>query len=98
MRWYVERLDYGLRTNFYLAEPESGTYAKPLEIVVERREDQIRADGPTLQLQVEHAESLFQAMWDAGFRPPEERVSDQTLEAQKAHIALAEKVIDGLMK
>jgi len=53
---------------------------------------------PTLALPPDSAQSLMQALWDAGIRPADwNRSGPIEVQALRSHIAFAERMADGLL-
>lgn len=53
--------------------------------------------APTFSWQFEIAESVFQALWDAGYRPAKGQAGAAEVNALKGHIAFAEDVAKRLL-
>jgi len=94
-RFYVQRQDYSRETSFFLVGKD--TIAQHVDFTMEPVSDPGLVSDSTFALPTEMAEQLFQEMWDQGFRPAGEIVSDKTLSAQSRHIDFAEMVATKLL-
>lgn len=72
-------------------------FGQPLNIVFTRRDSNVVIERPTLEMPVDAARSLMQALWDAGIRPTQHRDPNGELSALKAHIGFAEHVAKALL-
>lgn len=52
---------------------------------------------PSYSWPFEMAESIFQALWDTGYRPAKGQGGAAEVEALKAHVAFAERITDRLL-
>lgn len=71
--------------------------AQPVYPFEFKEHDRNVALEPTIRLQLEIAEQLFQAMWDQGFRPVQGSSGKAEVDAQAKHIAFAEGVAHTLL-
>jgi hypothetical protein len=67
--------------------------AQPLCLIMKRQVRDEPITGPTLSLEKADAQSLLQALWDAGLRPAGNTDRSDEVTALKAHIAFAESVV-----
>src|SRR5688572_11364161 len=66
------------------------------EIKIQERHSLI--NEPSIELEPESAQSLMQALWDAGIRPADwNRSGPIEVQALRKHIAFAERMSDGLL-
>ena len=77
---------------------KDGEYvAQPVYPFESTRRDPNAVLEPTIRLDREVAQSLFQAMWDQGFRPAQGSSGKAEVDAQAKHIAFAEGVAHALL-
>lgn len=71
--------------------------AQPINLELVEQSRHAMIDAPTLQLHGESAQSLLQALWDAGLRPNDGAGSGAEAAALRKHIAFAERMADQLI-
>lgn len=72
--------------------------AQPVDFVMKTQNRHDLIAEPTLSLSPDSAQTLLQALWDAGLRPNNGAGSGAEVTALKAHIQFAERMADGLLK
>jgi hypothetical protein len=71
---------------------------QPVEFVLQRVERHLAVEAPTVSMSPMSAQSLMQALWDAGMRPLDPTLSSPAeVTALKAHIKFAEGVTGALL-
>jgi hypothetical protein len=72
--------------------------AQPVNFEMKQQGRHELISEPTLALSHNSAQSLLQALWDAGMRPADwNRSGPIEVQALRSHIAFAERVADGLL-
>lgn len=71
--------------------------AQPINMVMHRQDRNVAIEAPTLALDQRDAQSLLQALWDAGVRPAENTDRSGEVNALKSHIGFAEHVAKALL-
>jgi len=101
MKWYAHWNMCRLAYEFLLVDESRGrrAYGEPLSLTLKTVEpaDQGLIREPTLSLPHEAAESLFQALWDAGLRPNDGAGGGAEAKALRDHIAFSEIIAKGLL-
>lgn len=99
MKWLAQSTIYRDSVDLVLVDDRGDLryVARPMEFVLDRREPGTVIGAPTLELPPGSAQSLMQALWDAGLRPNDGRGSDAEVTALKAHIKFAEGVTGALL-
>lgn len=104
IKWFAQR-HYNRGTVELVAIAEGHDISASPGMYVGRRaniefhqQDRNRAiEEPTLQLEACEAQSLLQALWDAGIRPAENTDRSSEVAALKSHIGFAEHVAKALL-
>lgn len=96
-KWAAQKNPAGFTLDLYLYDEVTRSAGQPLDIVIERVEPHTPVH-PVLRLPPSAGQDLFDALWAEGYRPPGERVTDQTFDAQRQHIAFAERMADELLR
>lgn len=73
-------------------------YALPVAFTMKHREPGYAVEAPTLELSPSSAQSLLQALWDAGLRPNDGGGSEAEAAALRAHVKFAEEVSRALLR
>lgn len=98
MRAYVNRHHAMMRDEvFLIGEDSDGRFALSSEQYTKKYFEPGRPSAPFFSLDMDDMEAIFQAMWDAGFRPRNGSSGKAEVDAQAKHIAFAEKVADKLL-
>lgn len=100
MKWLAQSTIYRDSVDLVLVDDfgnRERAVAQPVEFIMERHEPARVIEAPTLSLQHDSAQSLLQALWDAGLRPNDGRGSDAEVNALKAHLKYAEGVTGALL-
>ena len=71
---------------------------QPVVFEVKQQDRHYAISEPTLSLPPSDAQSLLQALWDAGLRPNNGEGSGEQAKALRDHIKFAERMADGLLQ
>jgi len=71
--------------------------AKPMAFKLVEQDRHLAISAPTLELHPDSAQSLMQALWDAGVRPNDGAGSDAEVGALKHHRAFTEDLVRKLL-
>ena len=98
-KWLAQRSIYRDGTDLVFVNQwgDKMAVAKPVEFTMVEQSAHSLIMEPTLVLRGDSGQSLFQALWDAGFRPNDGAGSGAEAQALKAHIVFAEHVARALL-
>lgn len=100
MKWLAQKTIYKDSVDLLLIVrqvQDRVSVALPIELLVKDQEVNALIERPTLSLPSQSAQSLLQALWDAGLRPNDGAGSGAEAQALRQHIAFAERIADGLL-
>ena len=96
LQWFCEQRDYARYVEFlgYIEHPDGErSIVKPMQLILERQKrDEYITEG-SLRLDMEPAQSLMTAMWNAGLRPHGIKTSDGEVRRIEAHLEDMRKLV-----
>lgn len=97
LRIYADRVDYADAVNFYISLQNGTKAVKAFTIEeVEIEEGYVLPQAATLNIRT--SQQLFMALWEAGFRPPQQQNLDTTIQAKNEHLRFAEAIVNNLLE
>lgn len=99
MKWFAYRNLSWNSLDLLAVDERAGTraFAQPVQLIFRREETPDGLLEPTLRLPGDAGQSLFQALWDQGFRPSDGDGGSAEASALRKHIAFAERVAFALL-
>jgi hypothetical protein len=100
MTWRAQIMIYrdGVDLLYMQRWGEELAVAQPVEFVMKTQKANEVIAAPTLHLPDNSGQELFQALWDAGFRPADGHDGGAEAKALRDHIKFAERMADGLLR
>lgn len=102
MEAYAERVNFNRQVNIMLSRNVGNRieYVKEMpKELASIRDDEFLAGPPSLTLDHREAQSVFDALWRAGFRPIADNVDEsKTMEAMRSHLTDMRALAFGLIK
>ncbi len=99
MKWFANYANYRDSVELFAVinyDGQKRSILKPMQMVLETQEGYLPSE-PSLTLDGTSANSLMQALWDAGIRPNNGEGMGAEANALRSHIKFAERVADGLL-